>query len=137
MWGASRKNAVWLISQDVEPQLYSMSMAVGTGGVPVYMPAGGVSGQPYGTLFGRPVMPSEYCDTVGDLGDIILADFSQYLLLKKDGLKSDSSIHVNFVYDETAFRWVYRVDGQPAWASELTPKNGGSTQSPFVTLEDR
>ena len=35
MYGKSRANAVWFINQDIEPQLFTMSLAVGTGGVPV------------------------------------------------------------------------------------------------------
>jgi HK97 family phage major capsid protein len=49
-------NYVWLYNQNIEPQLFTMSLSVGTGGIPIYMPAGGLSGQPYGTLFGRPVI---------------------------------------------------------------------------------
>ncbi|MFA4973444.1 MAG: phage major capsid protein [bacterium] len=138
LWARSRTSAVWLIAQDVEPQLYGMSMAVGTGGVPVYLPAGGVSGSPYATLFGRPVIPHESCDKLGDEGDIILADWGEYGVIDKGGLNSAVSLHVKFLEDEQTFRWTYRVDGQPKWASALTPKNGsGLTQSPFVTLGAR
>ena len=137
LYGPSRPNAVWLINQDVEPQLHQMSLAVGTGGVPVWMPAGGLSGSPYSTLYGRPVIPCEYCATLGTVGDIILADLDEYALVDKGGIKTDSSIHVNFLYDETAFRWVYRVDGQPMWVSALTPYKGTATQGPFVALAVR
>jgi HK97 family phage major capsid protein len=135
-WGAGRKNAVWLISQDVEPQLYSMSLAVGAGGSAVYLPSGGLSVSPYASLFGRPVIPVEYCDNVGDSGDIILADFSQYALIDKPAATS-YSIHFMFSTDEQTFRVVYRVDGQPLWKNALTPYNGGSTLSPFVKLDAR
>lgn len=138
LFATSRQNAVWLINQNVEPQLFQMSMSVGTGGVPVYMPAGGVSGQPYSTLFGRPVLPIEQCQTLGDKGDIILADFPQgYILAEKGGMKSDMSIHVRFIYDESVFRFVMRVDGQPVRSSALTPFKGSDTQSHFVTLDAR
>jgi HK97 family phage major capsid protein len=137
LYAPCRTNAVWLISQDVEPQLYSMSLAIGTAGVPVYMPAGGISGAPYGTLMGRPVLPIEQCDNVGDVGDIVLADLSQYIMIDKGGIQGASSIHVNFVNDETVFRFVYRVDGQPWWKSALTPFNGGDTLSPFINLAAR
>ena len=137
LYAPCRPNAVWLISQDIEPQLFSMALAVGTGGVPVYMPAGGISGAPYGTLMGRPVLPIEQCDNIGDVGDIILADLSQYIMIDKGGVQQASSIHVNFTTDETAFRFVYRVDGQPWWRSALTPFNGGNTQSPFINLAAR
>jgi HK97 family phage major capsid protein len=137
MWAPSRKNAIWMINQDAEPQLNGMTIAVGTGGVPVYLPAGGLSQSPYATLFGRPVIPVEYCGTLGDKGDIVLADWSQYEAIDKGVLKTASSIHVRFEYNETAFRFVFRFDGQPAWKSALTPYKGSNQLSPFVTLDAR
>lgn len=137
MWARSRPNSVWLINQDVESQLYQFSLAVGVGGQVVYMPPGGLSATPYATLMGRPVLPVEYCSTLGTVGDIILADFNQYLLAEKGGIQAATSIHVNFVYDETAFRFVFRVDGQPAWNLDLTPYQGTNTLSPFVVLATR
>ena len=137
MWARSRQNSVWLINQDVEPQLYSMSLAVGTGGQPVYMPAGGASASPYSTLFGRPVIPIEQCATLGDKGDIILADMSQYAMIDKGGLAAAQSIHVKFLYDENVYRFIYRTDGQPMWNVALTPYKGSNSLSPFVTLNER
>jgi HK97 family phage major capsid protein len=134
MWAPARSNAVWLIDQSVESNLYSMSLAVGVGGVPVYMPAGGISGAPFSTLFGRPVIPYEHGAALGTVGDIVLADPSQYTIIEKGGIQSASSIHVRFIYDETVLRFVYRVDGQPEWNAPLTPRSGGSTLSPFVVL---
>lgn len=140
MFASSRPNAVWLINQNIEPQLFTMSLAVGTGGIPIYMPAGGLSGQPYGTLFGRPVMAIEQAATLGTQGDIIFADLGGgYILAEKGGIQSDMSIHVRFVYDESVFRFVMRVDGQPVRASALTPYKGGAnyTQSHFIALDTR
>ena len=126
--------AAWFVDQSAEPALFSMSLQIGAGGVPVYLPANGLQGRPYSPLFGFPVIPAEYLSAVGTKGDIMLADLSQYTLIDKGGVQSASSIHVYFVTDETAFRFVYRVDGQPEWNSPLTPKNGGPTLSPFVVL---
>jgi len=138
MIGSSRGNAVWLINQNIEPQLYTMSLAVGTGGAPVFLPGGAVSGQPYMTLLGRPVIPCEHCATLGTAGDIILADFANgYILAEKGGIASDVSIHVRFVYDESVFRFVMRIDGQPMLASAVTPYKGTQTQSHFVVLQTR
>ncbi len=128
---------VWLVNQDCGPQLWQMSLAVGTGGPVVYMPPGGLSGVPYGTLYGRPVIETEYCQTVGTVGDIILVSWDEYQMIEKGGMQSASSIHVRFVNDEQVFRFVTRVDGQPKWASALTPKNGTNTVSPIVTLASR
>jgi HK97 family phage major capsid protein len=139
MWmsrfGPNSSNYVWLINQNIEAQLYTMALAVGSGGIPVYMPAGGLSGAPYGTLFGRPVIPCEQCATLGTAGDIILADLSQYVMIDKGSMQSASSIHVNFQTDQTAFRFVYRCDGQPLWSNYLTPYKGSTSyQSPFIVL---
>jgi len=142
MWAArfapNAMNYVWLINQNIEPQLYGMSMAVGTGGVPVYMPAGGISGAPYGSLMGRPVIPCEQAASIGDVGDIILADLSQYVMIDKGSIKAASSIHVYFTTDQTGFRFTYRCDGQPWWKTYITPYKGTTSyQSCFVTLAAR
>lgn len=149
MWArmpaANRANAVWIINQDVEPQFEQMSFKVknvaGTenvGGWPLYMPPGGISAAPFATLKGRPVLPGQYAETVGDKGDIILADLSQYLTITKvGGIRQDVSIHLWFDYDVTAFRFVLRIGGQPWWTKVLQPRVGSTTYSPFVTLDDR
>ena len=137
MWGRSRKDAVWFINQDAEPQLNAMSINVGTGGLPVYLPANGLADSPFATLFGRPVVPIEYSATLGTEGDIMLADLSQYLMIDKGAPAQAASMHVRFIYDEMAFRIVYRCDGQPIWNNVLTPFKGSNTLSPFVTLAAR
>jgi phage capsid family len=133
LWARSRNNAVWYINQEIEPYLYTLKI----GDTPVYVPAGGLSEKPYGTIFGRPVIPLEQCSAAGEVGDIILADLSQYLLADKGGINATSSIHVRFLYDENVFRFIYRVDGQPIWNKPLTPYKGSSSVSPFVTIAKR
>lgn len=133
LWSRSRANSVWYINPELEPELYQLTV----GDKPVYIPAGGLSDAPYGTLFGRPVLPLEQCEELGKTGDIILADFSQYLLIDKGGINATSSIHVRFLYDENVFRFIYRVDGQPVWNKPLTPYKGSATVSPFVALGTR
>ena len=130
---------VWLVNQDVTPQLLRMSLPVGAaGGMLVYTPAGGISGAPYGSLFGRPVIEVEHCPTLGAVGDVILASLSQYQGIQKGGVESASSIHFLFDHDETAYRFVYRFDGQSLWNSAVTPASGSAnTVSPFVALAGR
>lgn len=134
--------AIWLANQNTLPQLAAMSLAVGTGGAPVWLPAGGISGAPYDTLMGKPLIWSKHCSTLGTTGDIILADWSQYLVGQKAGQgadgKYDTSIHLKFDADQTCFRFVFRIDGQPWWPTYLTPPQAtGSTLSPFVVLATR
>lgn len=135
MVASSRANAIWVYNQDCEAALYSMGLAVGVGGVPSFMPPGGLSGAPYATLMGRPAIPMEQCATLGTQGDIMLIDPTQYIAIDKGGIQSASSIHLAFLTDETAFRFVYRYDGQPTWISAVTPATGSAnTLSPYVAL---
>ncbi|MER9665544.1 phage major capsid protein [Mesorhizobium sp. M0203] len=141
MWArlpaGSMSRAEWWVNQDVLPQLMGMSMVIGTGGIPVYLPPGGLSQSPYGTLMSRPVMPIEYCNTLGTEGDIALVDPSQYVMIDKGDIQYATSIHVAFLTDEQAFRFIYRVDGQPVDDKPITPFKGTDKQSTFVTLATR
>ncbi len=137
LWSRSMMNAIWPINPDILPQLMTMNIGVGTAGVPVFLPPGGASVAPYGTLMGRPIVPIEHAETLGTQGDISLIDFSQYLAIEKGGLQTATSMHVRFLNHEQTFRWTLRVDGQPIWNSPLTPAKGSNTQSPFIQLADR
>jgi len=135
----SMNNAVWLCNASCLPQLYEMGIAVGTGGSVVFTPQGGLSGSPYASLMGRPLIVSEHCSALGTVGDIILADFSQYAIGGKSASGAPvmaSSAHIYFDFDITAFRFVLRYDGQPLWNSPLTPAHG-NTSGPFVVLATR
>jgi len=130
---------VWLINQELEPQLDEMAYSVGTGGQLVYMPAGGLADAPYGRLKGRPVISTEYNAILGDLGDILLVDLSQYKFATKGGIQGASSMHVSFTSHQMTYRFTVRYGGRPAWASDLTPykATSGNTLSPFVGLAAR
>lgn len=133
----SRPRSRWLINQDIEPELATMALSIGTGGVPVYLPAGGLSSDGYDRLYGRPVIPIEQASALGTVGDLSLVDLSEYVLIRKGGIQDAQSIHVRFLYNERTFRWVYRINGAPKWRTALTPANGTDTKSPFVTLATR
>lgn len=124
---------IWLVDQSVLPSLMGLTV----GNFPVFMPPNGLQGTPAAMLYGRPVFEVEYLPDLnvatGPIG-LVLASPSQYKLIGKGGVQSASSIHVSFATDETAFRFVYRIDGAPAWSSALTPKSAGETVSPFVAL---
>ena len=134
-------NAIWQANMGCFPQLCQLNIAVGTGGTTLWQPANGLAGKPYNTLMGLPLYLTEHCQALGTVGDIILADWSQYLIGGKPGagIKFASSMHFYFNYDEMAYRFVLRYDGQPWWQTTLTPKHGGAgaTMSPFVALATR
>ena len=52
-------------------------------------------------------------------------------------IKSDQSMHFYFDQNVRAFRFVFRVGGQPWLSAALARKNGSSTLSHFVTLATR
>jgi len=140
LYGPARANAVWLINQDVEQSLNQMGFPSSgtTVQFPVYMPPGGLSASPYGMLLGRPVIPTQACQTLGTEGDIILTDLQAYLAAQKvGGLRAETSIHLWFDYDVMAFRFILRLAGQPWWSSTISPLNGSNTLSYYVTLNTR
>lgn len=129
----SVRNAVWLINQEAYPQLPLMTI----GNWPIFVPPTGLQDAPLGSLLGRPIEIVEQASAIGDVGDIILADLSRYLLIEKNGIQTATSIHVQFLTDETAFRFVLRANGQPIPNAAITPYKGSATLSPFVTLAAR
>ena len=77
-------------------------------------------------------------DLVGDLGDLILADLSQYrIVMKATGMRQDVSMHCWFDSGLTAFRFVMRISGMPWRSSVITGRDGSTTYSPFVALAER
>lgn len=130
----SLAKAIWIINQEVWPQLFAME---DTSGQRIYLPAGRINDAPFGAVLGRPVIPSEQASAIGDVGDVIFADLSRYLLIEKGGVQSASSIHVQFLTGETAFRFIVRANGQPIPNAAVTPYKGASTLSPFVALAAR
>ena len=133
-----RARAAWYITQEVESQLPFMTVDVGTGGTAVYIPAGGASAKPFGTLLGLPVIPIEQAAQLGDKGDILLADMSDYVTIVKGGIKTASSIHVDFMRDQTSFRFIRRVNGAPYTRTPLASRaKAAFTTSPYITLAAR
>jgi len=112
MW--NKADAVWMANEDTFQQLASMSLQTGTGGVPVWLPAGGVSGRPYDTLMGKPLIWTEHCQTLGTKGDILFADWTQYLVGQRagaaGGMKFASSIHLKFDYAKMIPYEVTRIE---------------------------
>jgi HK97 family phage major capsid protein len=140
LWPRSIPTAAWFVNMAAMPQLTSMVLPGTT--TAAWVPSGNLAAAPGGTLMGLPVVPIEQAEAVGTVGDIMLLDLSQYLMIDRGatlpgGIERASSIHVRFLTDETAFRFVFRCDGQPIWDTALTPYKGSATQSPFVTLAVR
>ena len=135
MLPSSMNRAAWIVSPDVIPQLYTMSLSVGTGGAPMLVV--NASGAGPMTLFGRPIIITEKANALGNRGDIAFVDLTYYLVGDRQVMTAASSTDWKFGNDQTAYRLIQRVDGQPWIRSAITPRNGGNTLSPFVELAAR
>lgn len=142
MWSRRRTGQpvdayAWYINQEIEPQLYSMTLGSGGQNGVVYLPPGGLSASPYATLMGRPVIPTEFNQKLGDKGDIVLANLGQYVTISKGGVQELVSPHVEFLRGQTAIKFTFRIDGRPLFDKPTTPKYGTVTQGDFIALEAR
>lgn len=137
MFPQSRQNAVWVINPACEEQLRVMKDDAGNF---IYLAPGSQLNQtPYGSLLGRPVIPlMGGMPALGDIGDIIFADFNYYYMIRKAaGIKSATSIHLHFDKEITSFRFSMRLDGKCPFQAPVTTEFGSYDMSAFVTLAAR
>lgn len=127
----SWQTAVWLVNQSVLSELIELTANAAN--------SASVIDLAKMQILGRPIIVTEKCSAMGTTGDIILADFGQYVIFDRELIVA-SSRHVNyggsygFLQNETFWKIVLRVDGQPVPQEPITPRRGGSTVSPFVCL---
>ena len=128
----------WYHNQDVCPQLDALAGDFGTtGGWPFYRTDNQVVKDAPQSLKGAPRYITEFQKTLGDQGDLVLADLGQVLSISKGGVSQEASIHVEFDTDQTAIRFIMRVDAKPWEDTPIDPANGSNTQSSFITLQER
>ena len=135
MLPTSLGRAVWIAHIDTFPELATMALAVGTGGGPIWL-NNGVEGPPM-TILGRPVIFTEKAETVGTAGDINFVDLGYYLIGDRQMMQAETSPHYKFQNDQTAIRFIQRLDGRPWVESALTPHKGSNTLTPFVKIAVR
>lgn len=126
---AHRANSAWFVNSEAEPQLDQLYLTSSLEPRYVTFGADGVM-----RMKGRPVYVTEFNAALGTAGDILLADMSDYLMWEKGGIQSSVNPWLQWLTSEQAFKFSYRVDGQPATYSAITPYKGTNTQSPYVAL---
>ena len=140
MWARTpnKNNLVWVANHNTLPQLMNLTITGGTASTPVWIPSNDATLAPNGSIFGAPIILTEHAAALGAVNDIALVDWSQYMIGEKagGGIKTATSMHLKFDYDQQTFKISYRWDGQPLWPTYFTPKNG-DTLSPFVNLAER
>jgi len=128
-------SCIWMASPDALPALTQAHLTMTNTDIPLFTFGNGLDRPD--TLMGRPIYFVEQCPTLGDVGDLICANWSEYLVGTRGGVENSSSVHVRFIEGEEVFRAEVRNDGKPWWNTAMTPKNGGATLSPFVTIAAR
>jgi HK97 family phage major capsid protein len=142
-------DAVWIMHQSVMPQLIQM-VGGGTIGTPSTTNIPGnqlawVNPQPTGEvgpiamklpqafLNGLPVFFTEKLPALGTKGDVMLVDWSKYVIGMRLDLQIDVSPHFLFRNNQLAWRVIARVDGKP-WQNSFITDASGWQVSPFVVL---
>jgi len=124
--------ASWLANGDIMPAIMELKNEANQ---PVWFPNYQVA--PGGILLGRPVLFTEHCETLGDLGDLQFVNPNGYEAFRKQSIQFAESIHLYFDYNIRAFRWVFRAGGQPVLKDPVAPAHGNNTKSHFVALSER
>jgi len=122
----------WVITQSAMANLIQMS---GPAGNPSYVWQPNARDGVPGFLFGLPVHWCEKMPALGTRGDILLADMRYYLIGDRQATTIESSTAPRWQYDETSWRAVHRVDGQPWLSAPLTYQDQTTQVSPFVVLD--
>jgi HK97 family phage major capsid protein len=129
---SSLNRAMWIIHPYVLAQLVQLADSAGR---VVWVPNnGGAQNKVPGTLFGLDVRTTEKVPALGTKGDVMLVDPTMYVVGDRMQIEVAASEHVNFLKNQTTWRVVERVDGQPWLDNFITLQDGASTVSPFVAL---
>lgn len=122
-------NSSWLVNPTCVPQLLKLTIPVENAAGEVvggsFYPALTESNGQY-RLLGRPCVLTEKAKALGEAGDLILLDPSQYIIGLRQQISIDRSAHVGFLNDTVYFRMIVRVDGMSKWQKTVTLKNGGT-----------
>jgi HK97 family phage major capsid protein len=127
----NEENAVWMANRKVLPQLYAIKDGANN---QLFIPnATGAGPKAPSTLFGIPIVWTEKCSTLGTKGDLILADWSYYVIGDRQQVVVDWADQLYFLNIQDAVRLYERIDGKPWMDATYTPRKGDA-RSPFVIL---
>ena len=124
-------NYLWVINQSVFPKLFGMADSVGNS---IFIQGNVVKGIAT-TLGGVPVRFTGKTPVLGTKGDVMLLDFSNYIIKDGSGPFIDISKEVLFLNNKTAIKLTWNVDGQGWLDAPITLEDGTTQVSPFVALK--
>jgi HK97 family phage major capsid protein len=120
---------VWSIPQAVLPQIALLTDPEGH-----YIWQANAKDGFAGTLLGYPVRWNNRAPLLGTKGDVILADWSYYVIKDGSGPFVATSEHVKFTSNKTVIKIFWNVDGAP-WLTAPIKEENGYDVSPFVGLD--
>lgn len=130
---------VWLSHVSTIPQTGQLN--IGNFPVNINIMNGGFSLPPQKQLRGLPNLDSEFCSTLGDLGDIHLIDPKMVKAIRRSLVREDVSAHVEFLSDQNCLRFIFGFDSRPLYDDPITPFQAGATAPPsqasFLRLAER
>lgn len=133
----SAERSFWVMHPTVKPQLYQFadgsSRNIWLPNVPAapYGPAGTM---PPAQLLNHPIYFSEKVSALGTAGDVMLIDPLGYIIGDRMALEIAASPHVQFLKNETVYRFMARVAGQSLLDLPFTLLDGTNQLSTFAYL---
>lgn len=119
---------IWSMSQSVLPQLVQLKDANNNF---IWQPDARLGFA--GSLLGFPVVWNNRQPALGTKGDVILSDWSYYVIKDGSGPFVAASEHVLFQSNKTMIKVFWNTDGAP-WLSTTFKEENGYEVSPFVVL---
>ncbi len=107
-----------------------------TAGFPLALTNANIGGRIVLTALGIPIVVSQHVPGYDQAGAVSLVNFDGYSGFNKEsGFDFQSSIHLFFDSNATAFRWIYRFGGEPKLRSTISsPNDTGNALSHAVLL---
>lgn len=133
----SRRNAIWSMHPDVAAELPEMYLSGAHTDRYIYMPEDGIYSVGYDRLFGREIIESDYCSTLGTKGDVLYWNPFEYLEISKGGIETAASIHVAFDTAQMAFRAISYANGMCKYDQGISLVNSSVARASYVTLATR
>lgn len=142
-------DACWIMHQSVIPQLIQLvDGGAANAASTTYIPGNQLAWMsPFGDgqvgpaamklpkffLNGLPVFFTEKLPQLGTTGDVMLVDWSRYVIGMRLDLQIDVSPHFKFQNNQLAWRVIARCDGKP-WINSYVTDAAGWHVSPFISL---
>ncbi len=127
--GGDESSIAWVGHPTVMAQLIQM-----TGGDNIIFLANDLQGKPKMKILNYDFLVSEKVPALGTANDVTLCDFHHYLIGDRSQIEIAYSEHVAFLTNQSVWRFVQRVGGQPWLRDKITLSDATNSLSPFIGL---